>query len=47
MISWWVYLLAVGLILIIYAAVNEYYRQKGEENPLKSGFREFADKVWK
>ena len=45
--SWWIFLLAVGLIFIIYAGVNEYCRQKGQENPLKSGFKAINDKVWK
>ena len=45
--SWWIFLLAVGLIFIVYAGVNEYCRQKGQENPLKSGFKAINDKVWK
>ncbi len=45
--SWWIFLLAVGLIFIIYAGVNEYCRQTGQENPIKSGIKAFGDKVWK
>ncbi|MBP1591848.1 MAG: hypothetical protein ILP22_07405 [Oscillospiraceae bacterium] len=44
---WWIFLLAVGLIFIVYAGVNEYCRQKGQENPLKSGIKAINDKVWK
>lgn len=29
-LSWWVYLFAAGLILIGIAAINEYFKQKGE-----------------
>ena len=45
-VSWWVYLLAVGLIFISYAAVNEYCRKKGQDNPVKLGFRKIIDDVW-
>lgn len=46
-VSWWVYLLLTGLIFVSYAAVNEYCRKKGQENPVKYGIKNFIDAVWK
>jgi len=46
-VSWWVYLLLTGIIFISYAAVNEYCRKKGQENPLKTGIVNLIDAVWK
>lgn len=33
-IAWWVYLMAAGMLLIAYAAYNEYCRKTGQENML-------------
>jgi len=35
-LAWWVYLLTAGIILIAYAAFNEYCRQTGTENMIKN-----------
>jgi|GEM_PF-5410834 len=34
-IAWWIYLLATGVILIILASFNEYYKKKGEKSNSK------------
>lgn len=34
-LAWWIYLLAVGVILIMLASVNEYYKKKGEQHESK------------
>ena len=31
-LAWWIYLLAVGIILISLASINEYYKKKGEKH---------------
>ncbi len=45
-VSWWVFLLLIGLIFIVYAASNEYCRQTGRENPFRNMMK-IADKIWK
>ncbi|MDD7428905.1 MAG: hypothetical protein PUK49_03910 [Oscillospiraceae bacterium] len=45
MIDWWVYLLAVGLLLIAVASANEYFIKKGRELKEKAG-RFFEDWTW-
>ncbi|MCM1023291.1 MAG: hypothetical protein NC395_04450 [Prevotella sp.] len=45
MIDWWIYLLAVGLILIAVSAANEYFVRKGKELKEKAG-RFFEDWKW-
>ncbi|MGN1415210.1 MAG: hypothetical protein ACI4XF_00060 [Oscillospiraceae bacterium] len=45
MIDWWVYLLAVGLLLIAVASANEYFIRKGRELKEKAG-RFFEDWTW-
>lgn len=44
-IDWWVYLLLAGILLISIAAVNEYYKDKGESVKEKAG-RFFEDWKW-
>ena len=44
-LSWWVYLFIVGIVLIAVAAMNEYYKTKGEN--VKSKFAKvFTDWKW-
>ncbi len=38
-LAWWAYLLLTGILLIIYAAVNEYCRQTGRENVIRESFK--------
>lgn len=38
-LAWWVYLLAAGIILIGYAAFNEYCRKTGTENVIKNAVK--------
>lgn len=45
MIDWWVYLLAVGLLLIAVSSANEYFIKKGRELKEKAG-RFFEDWTW-
>ncbi|MCI7766379.1 MAG: hypothetical protein MSJ26_00120 [Oscillospiraceae bacterium] len=45
MIDWWIYLLAVGLILIAVSSANEYFIKKGRELKEKAG-RFFEDWTW-
>ncbi len=44
-IQWWVYLMLVGILLISIAAVNEYFKSKGESVKEKAG-RFFEDWTW-
>lgn len=44
-IDWWVYLLLAGILLISIAAVNEFYKDKGESVKAKAG-RFFEDWKW-
>lgn len=43
-IAWWIYLLATGVILIILASFNEYYKKKGEKpnNKIKRLMQEWT-----
>ncbi len=44
-LSWWIYLFIAGIIFIILAAVNEYFKTKGEN--VKTGFsKAFSDWKW-
>ena len=43
-IAWWVYLLLAGFVLIIVAALTEYFRQKAAKNPNEDRF--FVDWKW-
>lgn len=45
MIDWWVYLLAVGILLIAISSANEYFIRKGREIKEKTG-RFFEDWTW-
>jgi hypothetical protein len=44
LLDWWVYLLLVGILLIFVAAMNEYFKSKGESVKTKAG--KFFDE-WK
>lgn len=44
-IHWWVYLLCVGILLIIIASFNEYYKSKGESVKTKTK-KFFDDWTW-
>lgn len=43
-ISWWVYLLAIGIIFILFAGSKEYYRIKGKEPEILAGIRKFRER---
>lgn len=45
-IEWWVYLLLVGILLLLVASVNEYFKGKGENLKKKAG-RFFEDWTWR
>lgn len=46
-VSWWAYLLLIGLIFIFYAASNEYYRKTGQDNQIKEKIIRVIDHVWR
>ncbi|MFV0350954.1 MAG: hypothetical protein ACK5JF_01405 [Oscillospiraceae bacterium] len=45
-LAWWIYLLAAGILLIVFAAVNEGYRQKGSNLKKRFSSSKFFTK-WK
>lgn len=45
-ISWWVYLLSVGMIFIIFAGVNEYCRMTGKDFNVKIALKEAKKYLW-
>lgn len=46
-VSWWVYLLLIGLIFIFYAASNEYCRKTGQDNQIRENIVKFIERVWR
>ncbi len=40
-IAWWIYLLAAGILLIVFAATNEYRKKQDKKEPTKQLFHEW------